>query len=117
METLKLVRFEWLSRERDKHIWEDLGHPWDEIIGRMYLLKAHDAIEDRRYADALVDFEQALVLLANEGVKRSYYCCALADKALVLCFLAQYEAALSALDQALAIASQFDRDSILDIRG
>jgi hypothetical protein len=44
METLKLVRFEWHPWERDKYIWEDLyASSWDEIIGRMYLLKAHDS--------------------------------------------------------------------------
>jgi tetratricopeptide (TPR) repeat protein len=118
METLKLVRLDWLSQERDKHVWEDRSFSsWDETIGRIYLLKAHEIIEeDHRYADALTDFEQALLLLAKDGVTKEYYYHALADKALVQCFLAQYEAALSTIDQALALAKPHDRDPMLDNR-
>jgi len=117
MEILKLVWLVWLSQGRDKHIWEDLyEYSWDEIIGRMYLLKAHGSVENKQYADALADFEQALQLLAKDGVRRKYYCRALADKALVQCFLGQYEAALSTIDQALALAEQQDRDPIVDNR-
>jgi tetratricopeptide (TPR) repeat protein len=118
METLKLVRLDWLSQERDKHVWEDHSwSPWDEIIGRMYLLKAHEAIEEsRHYADALIDFEQALLLLAKDGVRREYYSHALADKALAQCFLRHYEVALSTIDQALAIVKPHDRDPIMDNR-
>jgi hypothetical protein len=99
METLKLVRLEWISAERDKYIWEDLySCSWDEIIGRMYLLKAHSAIEETRHKDALTDFEQALVLLAGEDVKKEYYYRALADKALAQCFLGRYDGPIDLLD-------------------
>ena len=40
MGRLQLVFLETLSEERDKYVWEDRdSRPWDEIIGRMYLLK------------------------------------------------------------------------------
>src|SRR5437899_2220658 len=120
MEMLQLVYVQWLSHEREKYIWEDLyTHSWDEIIGRMYLLKAHQSIERCYYQDALTDFEQALSLLAKDGVRRSrgYYARALADKALVQCFLAQYDVALATLDQALAVSDESDRDDMLNNRG
>jgi tetratricopeptide (TPR) repeat protein len=118
METLKLVRLDWLSQERDKHVWEDHSWAsWDEVIGRMYLLKAHESIEEgHHYADALIDFEQALLLLAKDGVRREYYAHALADKALAQCFLGQYEVALSTIDQALAIVEPHDRDPMMNNR-
>ena len=118
MEILQLVYLQWISHEREKYIWEDLyAHPWDEIIGRVYLLKAHQSIECRYYQDALTDFEQALSLLAKGSVRRGYYARALADKALVQCFLAQYDTALATLDQALAVANESDRDAMLSNRG
>jgi tetratricopeptide (TPR) repeat protein len=112
MNMLKLVCLDWLSQERSKYVWEDCSYsPWDEVIGRMYLLKAHEVIEEsHRYADALLDFEQALLLLAKDGARKGYYARALADQALVQCFLAQYNAALSTLDQALALAALDDDD-------
>lgn len=118
METLKLVCLQWLSQERAKYVWQDFYcSSWDEIIGRVYLLKAHQAIEESHlYAEALADFEQALLLLAKDGVERRYYCHALADTALVQCFLGQYAAALAPIDQALALAGPRDRDPLLDNR-
>lgn len=117
VEELQLVFLQPLCGEREKYIWEDLySHPWDEIIGRMYLLKATEAREEERFVDALADFEQALVLLSKEDVDQDYYVCALADKALVQCLLAQYEAALATIDQALPVVDQFYLDSILDNR-
>jgi tetratricopeptide (TPR) repeat protein len=83
----------------------------------MYLLKAHESIEEgRHYADALIDFEQALLLLAKDGVRREYYAHAFADKALAQCFLGQYEEALFTIDQALAIVKPQNRDPIIDNR-
>lgn len=120
MEILQLVYVQWLSHEREKYIWEDLyTHSWDEIIGRMYLLKAHQSIECRYYQDALTDFEQALSLLAKDGIsiRRGYYARALADKALVQCFLAQYDTALATLDQALTAANESDCNDMLNNRG
>ena len=118
METLQLVCWQWISEEREKYIWEDLyGRSWDEIIGRMYLLKAHDVMGRISYKAALADFEQALVLLAKQGVRQEYYVRALNDKALVQCFLAQYEAALATIDQALAVGDKVYQDEVLANRG
>jgi tetratricopeptide (TPR) repeat protein len=118
VETLQLVCLERVSWERDKHVWEDRGsRAWDEIIGRMYLLKANDALDDEDYATALADFEQALVFLARDGVDQSYYARALADKAFVHCFLGQYETALEIVDQALPMTNRFYQDAMLDNRG
>jgi tetratricopeptide (TPR) repeat protein len=120
MEKFKLVYVDvtWLSRERDKYVWEDrYMRPWDEIIGRIYLLKAHDEIEDRNYATALEDFEQALILFSKDKVRQDYYYHALADKSLVQSFLAQYEAALSTLDQACTTPDESDRTTMLSNRG
>ena len=120
LEILQLMYVQWLSHEREKYIWEDLyAHSWDEIIGRMYLLKAHQSIECRDYQDALTDFEQALSLLAKDdlSIRRGYYAHALADKALVQCFLGQYDTALATLDQALAVADESERNDILNNRG
>ena len=104
---LQLVFLETLSEERDKYVWEDRdSRPWDEIIGRMYLLKANDALAEKEYVDALAYFEQGLVFLAKDGVGRRFYACALADKAFVQCFLAEYEAALATIDQALAVSDE-----------
>jgi len=84
----------------------------------MYLLKANqnagcmypnERVEDDRYQDALADFEQALLLLAEDDVRGSYYVRALADKALTQCFLGQYDAALTTLDQALAVTDKSDK--------
>ncbi len=117
MEPLSVMDFDWVSHERDKYIWEDLyQHSWDEVIGRMYLLKAHCAVEESRYTDAIVDFEQALMLFTQEGVKRDYYYRALADKAVVQYLLGQYQAALSTLDQALVLTSEFYRDTMVSNR-
>ncbi len=112
-ETLKLVCLYWVSRERDKYVWEDrYAASWDELIGRMYLLKAHDAIEDcdeeDDYADVLVDFGQALLLLAKDDDRRRYYGYALADKAHMLCFLGQYDVALLTIDEALLHVNSYD---------
>jgi tetratricopeptide (TPR) repeat protein len=122
---LKLVYLTWLSEERDKYIWEDLyDHPWDEIIGRMYLLKANastrrvfylirsnEEIGDSNYQEALADFEQALLLLAKDGVMSSYYVSAMSDKALTQCFLGHYEAALATINQTLAMSpNEVDED-------
>jgi len=109
----------WLSWERDKHVYEDFyNSSWDEIIGRVYLLKAHDEIEeDNNYTTALADFEQALVLFSKEKVRQDYYYRALADKVLVHYFLAQYIEALSTLNQALATPDKPDRATMLDNQG
>jgi tetratricopeptide (TPR) repeat protein len=119
MEMIKLVVVDWVSCEREKYIWEDLyGHSWDEIIGRMYLLKAHEFAEDGDYREALVEFEQALTLLSKDGVRRSYYCNALADKALIQCFLGQYQEGLATYNQAFALAERDDeRAWLADNRG
>jgi tetratricopeptide (TPR) repeat protein len=124
-----------LSWERDKYVWQDFhDRPFDEIIGRMYLLKANEALECEEYVDALAYFEQGLVFLAKDGVGRRFYVRALADKALVQCFLAEYEAALATIDQALAVSDksdehgnggpyqynkvhEHDRDAMLENRG
>jgi tetratricopeptide (TPR) repeat protein len=114
METVKLVCVDWISVEREKYIWENLYvHSWDEIIGRMYLLKAHSAIEKHAYEDALLAFEQALILLAKPDVDREYYYRALADKALVLCFLKQYTTALTLLTEARANLDAFYQDILI----
>ncbi len=113
MTMLKLVCLTWLSQERDKYVWEDRSRDhWDVTIGRMYLLKAHDDVEDRNYATALTAFEQALLSLSKNSTGLPYYYCALADKSLVQCYLAQYGAALATLDQALATREQSDRVSM-----
>jgi tetratricopeptide (TPR) repeat protein len=133
IEVLKLVYLTWTSEERDKYIWEDLyDRPWNEIIGRMYLLKANQnagrmylirdnqSVKDSRYQDALADFEQALSLLVKEDVDKSYYACALADKALTQCFLGQYDTALATINQALTASHNFDEyyhNDMLNNRG
>jgi tetratricopeptide (TPR) repeat protein len=121
MEMIKLVCVSWHSCERAKYIWEDFGGSttWDEIIGRMYLLKAHDIAEDGDYEDALVAFEDALKLLPQDRFRRDYYYRALADKALILCCLEQYEAGLALYDEALALAATDYRssDGMIDNRG
>jgi tetratricopeptide (TPR) repeat protein len=115
---LQLVFLEPLSWERDKYVWQDRdGRPWDEIIGRMCLLKANEALEEEEYMDALAYFEQGLVFLAKDGVDRDYYVRALADKALVQCFLAEYEAALATIDQALAVSDESDEEDDYDEDG
>src|SRR5579864_5829275 len=86
--TFHLVRLIWLAEERDKLIWEDLySSSWDEIIGRMYLLKAYDTMSNAGYKASLADFKKALALLAKDEVCQDYYVNALNDKALVLCLL------------------------------
>jgi tetratricopeptide (TPR) repeat protein len=121
VEVLQLVCLKRLSEEREKYGWEDRDScPWDQIIGRMYLLKAHDTFEEEHYVDALAYFEQALVLLAKDGVSQGTSIVALADKALVQCFLEQYETALATIEQALAVADQchpYDQDIMLNNRG
>ena len=108
---IQLVFLSLLSWERDKYVWQDRdSRPWDEIIGRMYLLKANEALEDEEYVDALAYFEQGLVFLAKDGIGRCFYVQALADKALVQCSLAEYEAALATIDQALAVSDESDED-------
>lgn len=139
METLKLVCLDWVSHEREKYVWEDFNYAsWDEIIGRVYLLKAHEAIEsgdydkddeddederddyadtlvdedekdeEHNYEDVLVDFEQALLLLAKDSVRKEYYGYALADKAHVLCLLGQYDEALLTIDESLVHVNTYD---------
>jgi tetratricopeptide (TPR) repeat protein len=118
METLQLVCLEWISEEREKRIWEDLYvRSWDEIMGRMYLLKANDTMVKISYEAALADFEQALVLLPKDGVEQSYYMRALNDKALAQCFLGEAEVALATIDQALAVKDQSYQDIVLTNRG
>jgi len=118
MKTFQLVRLMWLAEEREKHIWEDLySSSWDEIIGRMYLLKAYDTMSNAGYKASLADFKRALALLAKDEVCQDYYARALNDKALVLCFLGKTKVALEAIDQALAISDQSDRTLILANRG
>ncbi len=118
MKTLQLVCLRRLSEEREKYVWEDRDRcTWDEIIGRVCLLKANDAVEEKRYVDALADFEQALVFLSKDGVDQNYYARALADKALMQCYLARYEAALATIDQALAVVGPFYLDKVLNNRG
>lgn len=132
-ELLKLVYLTWTSEEHDRYIWEDLyDRPWNEIIGRIYLLKANQttghmylmrdnqSTAGSRYQDALADFEQALSLLVKEDVDKSYYVCAVADKALTQCFLGHYHAALATIDQALAAshnADEYYHDGMLNNRG
>ena len=117
METIKLVHLNWCSCERSKHVWEDSYgsyRSWDEIIGRVYLLKAHDIIEEKHhYSDALSDFEQAIFLFAKADTMNGYRSRALADKALVQCFLAQYTEALANIDQAIALMTSFDYDETM----
>lgn len=109
MEMLKLVYVQMLSHERDKYVWEDLySQPWDEIVGRMYLLKAHDQFENKQYMAALMAFEQALLLLGQNNSRGNYYVNALVDKAIVQCFLGQYQAALATFHQALSLTPQPD---------
>ncbi len=118
MKVLQFVYLTRISEERYKHVWEDMEcDSWDTTIGRMYLLKANESFEDKRYEDALAAFEQALSLFVKGG---TYYTRALADKALVQCFLKQYDAALATIDQILTMSDGFDeyyRDDILNNRG
>lgn len=110
MEMLQLVYIARISGERDKYIWEDMYcRSWDEIIGRMYLLKANVRFDNEDYEDALEDFEQALSLFAKDGVNKEYYFRALADKALVQCFLGEYDAALATFDQTLTMSHSSDK--------
>ena len=118
MDTLQLVYLEWISEEREKHIWEDLYiRSWDEIIGRMYLLKANDVMGSSRYKAALPEFKRALALLAKQGASQWYYVRALNDTALVQCFLGRYKAALATIDQAIAVKVDFVQDAVLANRG
>jgi len=118
MTIVQLVCVEWISEERDKHIWEDLySRSWDEIIGRMYLLKANSEIEDDDYEAALTDFKRATALLAKKGVKREYYARALADKALAQCCLDKYDKALATIDKALAVGDESYESEILKNQG
>ena len=108
MEMLQLVYLDWISIERDKYVWEDLyARSWDEIIGRMYLLKAHSIIEqtypERQrsyYKEALTAFKQALTLFAKNKESEDYYYRALADKAVVQCYLGRYDSVLADIDEA-----------------
>ncbi len=110
-----------ISGERDKYIWEDMYcRSWDEIIGRMYLLKANARFENEYYEDALEDFEQALSLFAKDGVNKEYYFRAMADKALVQCFLEEYDTALATFDQTLTLShrsNKFYHNTMLNNRG
>ncbi|GAC1365557.1 MAG: hypothetical protein NVS2B12_19920 [Ktedonobacteraceae bacterium] len=129
MESLKLVCLDWVSQEREKYVYEDFNSAsWDEIIGRVYLLKAHEAIEKLEdqedseerapYENILVDFEQALLLLAKGGVRDSYYAYALTDKAIIECFSGKYDQALLTVDEALKHVTPYDpvRDCMMDNR-
>jgi tetratricopeptide (TPR) repeat protein len=99
----KLVSLDWISEERHKYIWEDFySRSWDEVIGRIYILKAHCAVGDDDYRQALEAFKQALKLLARPAVTRDYYYRALADTAIVHCYLDQASVALPMMDEALA---------------
>src|SRR5271157_1027904 len=107
---MKVIQFVYLTRiseERYKYVWEDMMEscPWDTTIGRMYLLKANECFEDKHYKDALAAFEQALSLFTKGG---EYYTRAMGDKALVQCFLGQYDAALATIDQILTMSHGFD---------
>jgi len=64
------------------------------------------------------------LLFAKDDVRGGYYARALADKALVQCFLTQYDAGLATLDQALAVADKsyhkmmlYNRSAILVLVG
>lgn len=115
METLQLVCLHWISIERDKYVWEDLYvHSQDEIIGRIYLLKAHSIIEQTHpeqqrsyYKEALTAFEPALTLFAKNKVSEDYYYRALADKAVVQCYLGQYDSVLADIDESLSKLGTF----------
>jgi tetratricopeptide (TPR) repeat protein len=110
MDMRQLVYLTRISEERDKYIWEDMYcRSWDEIIGRIYLLKANGRFENKYYKDALAAFEQALSLFAENGVNKEYYFRALADKALVQCFLGEYDTALATFDQTLTMRYSSDK--------
>ena len=114
MEICQLVYLTRISGERDKYIWEDMYcRSWDEIIGRMYLLKANARFENEYYEDALEDFEQALSLFAKDGVNKEYYFRAMADKALVQCFLEEYDTALATFDQTLTLSHRSTNSTII----
>jgi tetratricopeptide (TPR) repeat protein len=120
MEMLHLVCVNWISKERDKYVWEDLyARSWDEIIGRMYLLKAHSILEQTHYKpqsvdykEALTAFNQALTLFAKNAKSEEYYYRALADKAVVQCYLGLYESALPEIDEALNKLNDFYQSSL-----
>jgi tetratricopeptide (TPR) repeat protein len=113
MNMYKLVCLCWISEERDKYIWQDFYiRSWDEIIGRVYVRKAHCAVEEKNYQEALEAFEQALTLLARPRVTREYYYRALADTALVHCFLGHAALALPMVDEALASMDTFFHGSL-----
>ena len=120
MDMHQLVYLARISEERDKYIWEDMYcRSWDEIIGRIYLLKANGRFEKEYYKDALAAFEQALSLFAENGVNKECYFRALADKALVQCFLGEYDTALVTFDQTLTMrysSDEFYRDIMLNNR-
>ena len=118
MQQHKLVLLEWHSCEREKYVWEDMHvSSWDETIGRIYLLKAHEAIENNYYKEALQDFRRALVLLAKETASQRYYYNALADKALLQCFLEDYETGRATFERVLSMADQAERTLMLQNRG
>ncbi len=56
--------------------------------------------------------------LAKDGVRREYYSLALADKAVVQCFLGKYDEALLAIDEALVQPELYSHnpDLIMDNR-
>ncbi|HEY1351333.1 MAG TPA: hypothetical protein VGF67_17060 [Ktedonobacteraceae bacterium] len=109
----KLVCMHWISAERTKYVWEDFSiRPIDEIVGRMYLLKAHDEVDDARfdkarYTKALSLFERALASLTEPAVNKDYYYRALADKALAQCLLGQTGAAVALFEEAYTNLSEF----------
>lgn len=59
---------------------------------------------------------QALSPFAKEGVRQSYYFRALADKALLQCFLGQYTAAIATSEQAFELADPFYIDTMMNNR-
>jgi tetratricopeptide (TPR) repeat protein len=112
----KLVGLHLISEERTKYVWEDFDcRPLNEIIGRIYLLKAHEELnqpwstmlDKDRYTNALALFERALASLAEPGVNEEYYYRALADKAVLQCLCGQARSAVALFEKACAYLTSF----------